>query len=91
MPHHDLILGYFELFNEAMFMLLNYHLYSFSNGYIVDPSKMTQYTMGYSYLACIGLLVLTNMVFIVIKAIKKAKRARELRQMKRAYEARRRH
>lgn len=49
---------------------------------------MTQYTMGYSYLACIGCLVLCNMVFIVIKAVKKFKRAKELKAMKKAHDAR---
>lgn len=67
-------------------MVLNYHLYSFSNGYVED--KMTQFIMGYSYLATIGVLVLINMINIVLKAIKKAKRAKELKIMKKAHNAR---
>ena len=86
LPHYDPTIGYFEIFNEAMFMLLNYHLYAFSNGYISD--KMTQFTMGYSYLCTIGVLVLINMVNIVIKAVKKAKRAKQLKVLKKAHDAR---
>ena len=85
MPHHDKMVRRFELFNEMMFMVLNYHLYSFSSGYIVDPTKMTQYAMGYSYLGSIGVLVLFNLIYIAIKAVKKGMRAHELKQMKKAH------
>ena len=86
MPHYDPTVGPFEIFNEAMFMLLNYHLFTFSNGYLFD--KMTMFKMGWSYLVCIGVLVLVNMVNIVIKAVKKAKRAKELKAMKKAHDLR---
>jgi hypothetical protein len=88
MPHHDKLVSFFELFNEAMFMVMNYHLYMFSNGYIKDDSKMTQYTMGYSYLGCIAILILGNMVLILTKAVRKAKRAKELKALRKAHLAR---
>ena len=89
MPHYDPTVGPFEIFNEAMFMLLNYHLFTFSNGYLFD--QMTMFTMGWSYLCCIGLLVFVNMINIAIKAVKKARRQKELKAMKKAHDARVKH
>ena len=88
MPHHDKMLSRFEMFNEGMFMVLIYHLFSFSQGYIIDPTRMTQYTMGYSYVVSIGLLVGINLIFIGYKAVKKVKRAQEIKALKRAFLAR---
>ena len=63
-------------------MILNYHLFGFSLNYIIDDSYKTQYFIGWTYMATIGLLIVINMSFILYQAVKKAIRARQLKKMK---------
>ena len=46
-------------------MVLNYHLFGFSLNYIIDDSFKTQYLIGWTYMATIGLLVVINMSYIL--------------------------
>lgn len=56
-----------DLFVEFTVMVITYHLICFSDA---GPDLDTQYSLGWSYVGCIFLVLLVNMFFIVKDSIR---------------------
>ena len=84
-PHIYSRLGYLEIINEFLFLVMSYHFLTFTLFNIDISSK---YSMGFSYLAWMALLILLNFVNIALNSIRKFKRRQELKRLKKAMEVR---
>ena len=63
-PHWDSRRVNIEVFNELMIMVACYHLIAFSE-FNLDP--VSQFNMGYSFVAVIVIVVIVNVVLVIIK------------------------
>ena len=69
-PHFEKERAYIETFNEAMIMVMNYHMVSFSN---FNVSHESQFTMGYSFVASVVFVIAANLASVGIALYNKAK------------------
>jgi len=64
--------------NESFLMIINYHLLTFTL-FVIDVDS--RFKMGYSYLAFIGLLAVTNISFVAYGSISRMIRKIKLRKL----------
>ena len=76
-PHSMLQRNRMEIFNESMIMLMNYHMVCFSK---FNLSPDNQFSMGYSFVICIGLLIVGNLGLVILNQIRALKLSRERKQ-----------
>lgn len=81
-PHIDIKRSSVEMFNEAMTMLVNYHMVIYSG---CMTNFETQFYMGYSLIFTIFVLVLVNVLMLLWKTIQKAKKETSIRERRRIY------
>lgn len=86
MPHSIVQRNRVEILNEVIIMHMNYHMICFTE-YNLSPEN--QFIMGYSFVACILLLVLGNLTLVItnqVKAIQmKRKRQQHLKAMQQQF------
>ena len=79
-PHLDKGRVKIEIFNEIMIMLMNYHMACFSE---FNLSIEMQFLMGYSFIACIAIMVVVNLSAMGYRQVIKLQRTREYKAIKR--------
>jgi uncharacterized paraquat-inducible protein A len=79
MPHDDRNRRNIEILNECCFMVINYHMISFSN-FNIDP--YAQFAMGYSFIVFTVLLVLLNLIYLMTQQMKLWKRLKRMKVVK---------
>mmetsp|Transcript_33595 Transcript_33595/g.51701 ORF Transcript_33595/g.51701 Transcript_33595/m.51701 type:complete len:315 (-) Transcript_33595:474-1418(-) len=83
-PHIHPRTAKMEIINEFCFLLLDYHLMTFTLFNIVVDTK---FVMGYSYLAFLALLIGINFANLILNTIEKYQRKKMLKQLKIAVDA----
>jgi hypothetical protein len=78
-PHNDRKRINLELANEAMFMIMNYHLICFSN---FNTSDEMQFLMGYSFVGALALTITINLVYLVTRQVEMWKNLGNLKEEK---------
>lgn len=76
-PHMDRHRAFIETFNEVMIMIMNYHMVCFSN---FNPHMEAQFAMGYSFIACIILVVVINIGAMAKETFINMKKSRLLKK-----------
>lgn len=80
-PHATRRLVRQEIFNEALFMALNYHMFTFT---AFVQHVEAQFTMGYSYLAAVSFLIIVNLALAVQNTVRKISSKRRMAQLRAA-------
>ena len=70
-PHKTQFENRLMIVNQAIQMLIFYHLVMFSD-FVIEPE--TKFTMGYSLLICLGILIALNIGISIKKQISSALR-----------------
>jgi hypothetical protein len=85
-PHNDKKRIHLEICNEACFMIMNYHMITFSN-FNTDPEA--QFYMGYSFIVFTCFMVLINLVYLMTQQLKLWKNLKRMKVIKaeKIYEA----
>lgn len=76
-PHKDRHRAQIETFNEVMIMITNYHMVCFSN---FNPEMEAQFAMGYSFITCILLVVIVNILAMAKETISNIKASKLLKR-----------
>mmetsp|Transcript_27557 Transcript_27557/g.41854 ORF Transcript_27557/g.41854 Transcript_27557/m.41854 type:complete len:225 (-) Transcript_27557:442-1116(-) len=82
-PHIMKRQAFMEVTNEALFLVLTYHFLTFT---LFNMDISSKYTMGFSYLASLSVLVIANVTDLVLKSVAKFKRKKELARLKKSRE-----
>lgn len=76
-PHWDPRRNKLEIFNEAIILILSYHMVTFSEFNInVD----TNFIMGYSFIAFIMLMIAVNCLYMISETVQKWRRRKAYKQ-----------
>ena len=81
-PHVNPRVQRVEMFNEFVFMGLLYHLLTFT---LFNLDAQSKFTMGYSFLAMLGLLIVVNLMVIARNSYDKYRRKRLLKELRKIY------
>jgi hypothetical protein len=69
---------FLKLMNEFFFLIIQYHLFCFSNFMILQSS---QFRMGWSFLICLGVMLLINMGVISVNVTNKIRKQKRSKNM----------
>ena len=68
-----------EIINEVFLTILYYHCFCFTE---FMPSPLSQFYMGYSFLACLGSMIFINIYNLVVIVFKERERKNYLDKLK---------
>ena len=78
-PHMTRFENRLMIINQALQMIVFYHLVIFSE-FVIDPE--TKFTMGYSLLICLGILIALNIGISLKKQMSSALRQKRMKKAK---------
>ena len=78
-PQVDKYSVWMEIFNESLFMFLNYYMITFTQ---FNLTIERHFDMGFVYLYTIGVIILVNVIHVIAKIKRRRKKTSKLRRLK---------